>query len=60
MNANRLASEISPFLVKFPQMVNFVDAKNYFIHASINKIAKARFSMPEAASLLKNLDIVIE
>jgi fluoroquinolone resistance protein len=39
---------------------NFVGAKNYFIDTVTNKIAKARFSLPEATSLLKNLDIVLE
>lgn len=39
---------------------NFIEAKNYFIDTSCNKITKAKFSMPEAASLLENLDIVIK
>ena len=36
-----------------------VDAKNYTIHPALNKLSKARFSLPEAMSLLYCLDIVI-
>lgn len=39
---------------------NFIGSRNYFINASSNKIKSARFSMPEAAALLKNFDIIIE
>jgi fluoroquinolone resistance protein len=36
---------------------NFVKAKSYFINTDINKIAHAKFSMPEAEVLLKNFGI---
>ena len=39
---------------------NFSDAKDYQIRPSINKIKKAIFTMPEAVTLLKELDIVIK
>lgn len=39
---------------------DFRGAKNYFISTESNKIKKAKFSMPEAVSLLGNLDIMIE
>jgi fluoroquinolone resistance protein len=39
---------------------NFTGAKNYFIDARQNTIKKARFSLPEALSLLYCLDVVIE
>ena len=39
---------------------NFVDSKNYRINPFTNKIKNARFSMPEAITLLKSLDIIID
>lgn len=39
---------------------NFADAKNYNIDATKNIITKAKFSFPEAMSLVYALDIVIE
>lgn len=36
---------------------NFVDAKNYAINPLSNQIGKARFSTPEALSLLRGFDI---
>jgi fluoroquinolone resistance protein len=38
---------------------DFRDAKNYIIHPGLNKLSKAKFSLPEAMSLLYCLDIVI-
>lgn len=38
---------------------NFVGATNYFIDLKTNKIEKAKFSLPEAMSLLYGLDIVL-
>lgn len=38
---------------------DFRDAKNYIIHPALNKLSKAKFSLPEAMSLLYCLDIVI-
>jgi fluoroquinolone resistance protein len=39
---------------------NFVGAKDYYIIPAQNTLTKAKFSLPEALSLLYNLDIVIE
>lgn len=39
---------------------NLKGAKNYFIDPINNKIKKAKFSLPEAMTLLDNLDVVIE
>ncbi len=39
---------------------NFSGAKNYFIDINNNTLKKTRFSLPEALSLLNNLDIIIE
>ncbi len=39
---------------------NLMGAKNYVINVFGNKLAKAKFSMPEVVDLLKGLDIVIE
>ncbi len=36
---------------------NFAGAKNYYIDPAANKIAKAKFSLPEALSFLQVLDI---
>jgi len=38
---------------------DFRDAKNYVIHPALNRLSKAKFSLPEAMSLLYCLDIVI-
>jgi uncharacterized protein YjbI with pentapeptide repeats len=38
---------------------NFEGATNYSIDLATNKITKARFSLPEALSLLYGLDIVL-
>lgn len=38
---------------------SFVTAFNYFIDTNANKVYKAKFSLPEAASLLKNLGVII-
>lgn len=38
---------------------NFTGAKNYYIDARYNPIKKARFSLPEALTLLDSLDVVI-
>lgn len=40
--------------------VNFKGAKNYYIDIKNNNIKKAKFSLPEALSLLDTLDIEIE
>jgi len=39
---------------------DFRGATNYQIEASSNRLGKAKFSLPEAVSLLQGLDIVIE
>jgi fluoroquinolone resistance protein len=39
---------------------NFKGAVNYYIDIKNNSIKKARFSLPEALSLLNSLDIIIE
>jgi len=39
---------------------DFTGAKNYFIIYSQNTIKKAKFSMPEALSLLHGLDIILD
>jgi uncharacterized protein YjbI with pentapeptide repeats len=39
---------------------NFVGALNYFIPPQINKLKGAKFSLPEAMSLLYGLEIVLE
>lgn len=39
---------------------NFQQAKNYLIDVRNNTLKKARFSLPEALSLLFSLDIVID
>lgn len=39
---------------------NFKGSKNYYIDARYNTIKKARFSLPEALSLLNSLDVVID
>ncbi len=38
---------------------NFVDATNYSLDLTTSKITKAKFSLPEALSLLYGLDIVL-
>ncbi len=39
---------------------DFREARNYRINTSSNKVAKARFSLPEVVGLLDNLNIIIE
>ncbi len=39
---------------------NFQQAKEYTIDIRSNDVSKAKFSMPEAVSLLHSLDIVLE
>lgn len=39
---------------------DFTTARNYFMNATTNKLHKARYSLPEAASLLANLEIVLK
>ncbi len=38
---------------------NFVEARNYSIDPRSNVVKRAKFSLPEAMSLLKNFDVVI-
>ncbi|HEX6384107.1 MAG TPA: pentapeptide repeat-containing protein [Anaerolineae bacterium] len=38
---------------------NFEDATNYTIDVHLNDVSKARFSLPEAVSLLRSLDIIL-
>lgn len=40
--------------------VDFTNAKNYIIDINNNTLKKTRFSLPEALSLLSNLDIIVE
>ena len=39
---------------------NFVNARNYAISPTLNRLKKARFSLPEAMSLLYSMEIVLE
>jgi hypothetical protein len=39
---------------------DFREAFNYDIDFKFNKLAKAKFSIPEALSLLNSLDIILE
>ncbi len=39
---------------------NFTTSRNYYMNAETNNLRKAAFSLPEAVSLLANLDIVLE
>ncbi len=39
---------------------DFREARNYRINTSSNKLAKARFTLPEVVGLLDNLNIIIE
>lgn len=39
---------------------DFVGSKNYFIDIRNNDIKNARFSLPEALSLIRSLDVIIE
>jgi uncharacterized protein YjbI with pentapeptide repeats len=39
---------------------NFVGAKNYYISPQYNRLKGAKFSLPEAMSLLYGLEIVLE
>lgn len=39
---------------------DFRDARNYRINTTSNRLAKARFSLPEVVGLLHNLDVIIE
>jgi uncharacterized protein YjbI with pentapeptide repeats len=39
---------------------NFNNARNYSIDVRSNKVKKAKFSMPDAMSLLDSLDIIVE
>lgn len=48
------------FLHTTLEKTSFVDAANYDIDLTANKVAGARFSLPEAVSLLRAFDIVIE
>ena len=38
---------------------NFVGAKNYTINPIVNDVKKAKFSLPEAVTLLKGLDVEV-
>ncbi len=39
---------------------DFTTARNYFMNAESNKLKKTKFSLPEAVSLLANLDIELK
>ncbi len=39
---------------------DFRTSRNYFMNVETNKLNKTRYSLPEAVSLLANLDIVVE
>ena len=52
--------ERSIFLKTILTKANFTGAKNYSIDARNNTIRKAKFSLPEALSLLDCFDVVIE
>lgn len=61
-SADFTASDLSGSVFHDTRLVkaDFTQAQNYSINACINTISKARFSMPEATSLIYALDIVIE
>jgi uncharacterized protein YjbI with pentapeptide repeats len=50
----------STFMNTNLEKANFSTAKNYSINPQLNKIKKARFSVPEITGLLHQYDIVIE
>jgi fluoroquinolone resistance protein len=52
--------EKAVFLQAKLAQADFRDARNYSIDATANKIAGAKFSLPEAVSLLRGLGIVLE
>lgn len=39
---------------------DFTTSRNYYVNAATNTLHKTRFSLPEAVSLLANLDIVLK
>jgi uncharacterized protein YjbI with pentapeptide repeats len=50
----------SRFLNTNLSFANFAQSKNYNINPQINKFKKTKFSLPDAISLLSNLDIILE
>lgn len=50
----------SVFLNTILTKADFRKAFNYGIDINFNKLTKAKFSLPEATSLLKSLDIILE
>ena len=52
--------EKSKFFKTNLEKANFLHATSYSINAQHNKISKAKFSLPEALTLLYSLDIKIE
>lgn len=39
---------------------DFTSSRNYFMNAETNKLKKTKFSLPEAVSLLANLEIELK
>lgn len=51
--------ELSRFSDSDLSAADFVGARNYYIDVRANKVKRAKFSMPEAMSLLSGLDVII-
>jgi uncharacterized protein YjbI with pentapeptide repeats len=52
--------EASTFLHTTLEKANLIDARNYAIDPLLNKIRRAKFSLPDAVSLLATFEIKIE
>lgn len=57
---NNSSLDKSKFFKTNLEKASFLDATNYSINAQYNNITKAKFSLPEALTLLYGLDIKIE
>ncbi len=58
-NANLKGTDFERSLFRKTNLerANFVGAKNYYLSPTLNNLKKAKFSMPEAMSLLYSMDI---
>ena len=52
--------ELARFLKTDLRQANFIDAKNYLIDVTSNKLKGAKFKMPEAIKLLDGLGVEVE
>ena len=52
--------ELARFLKTDLRQANFIDAKNYLIDVTSNKLKGAKFKMPEAIELLDGLGVEVE